>query len=297
MTAQLSMSSAAKPQATLVENAEFAFTAHDLTVVVRIMMQEAGISLTGAKANLVYSRLAKRVRKLGLGSFTEYCALVESREGADERQEMVAALTTNVTRFFREPHHFEHLRLKTLPGLIAQARAGKRVRLWSAACSSGQEPYSMALTLLSEMPDAGRYDIKILATDIDPNVLATGEAGIYEDSLLEPVPVAMRKAWFTPVNGGQMRAKDELRSLISFRKLNLIGSWPMKGKFQAVFCRNVVIYFENDTQEAIWSRFVPLMDDNAVLYIGHSERVSGPAEAYLHSDGITIYRKCGGGTK
>ncbi|MDD2705805.1 MAG: protein-glutamate O-methyltransferase, partial [Acidocella sp.] len=266
MTAQLSMSSAAKSQATLVENAEFVFTAHDLAVVVRIMMQEAGISLSGAKANLVYSRLAKRVRKLGLSSFAEYCALVESQEGEDERQEMVAALTTNVTRFFREPHHFEHLRTKVLPGLIAQARAGKRVRLWSAACSSGQEPYSMALTLLSEMPDAGRYDIKILATDIDPNVLATGEAGIYEDSLLEPVPAAMRKTWFTPVNGGQMRANDELRALISFRKLNLIGSWPMKGKFQAVFCRNVVIYFENNTQEAIWSRFVPLMDDNVVLY-------------------------------
>jgi chemotaxis protein methyltransferase CheR len=155
----------------------------------------------------------------------------------------------------------------------------------------------MALTLLTEMPDAARYDIKILATDIDPNVLATAEAGIYEPSLLEPVPDGMRRNWFTPLNdgSGRMRANDELRNLISFNKLNLIGSWPMKGKFQVVFCRNVVIYFENDTQEAIWSRFVPLMDDDAVLYIGHSERVSGPAEAHLINGGITIYRKCGAG--
>jgi chemotaxis protein methyltransferase CheR len=283
----------------LVENAEFAFTASDLAIIVRIMIQEAGISLSGAKANLVYSRLAKRVRKLGLSSFAAYCVLVESKDGAEERQEMIAALTTNVTRFFREPHHFEHLREKVLPALIAQARAGKRVRLWSAACSSGQEPYSMALTLLAGMPDAGRYDIKILATDIDPNVLATGEAGVYENSLLEPVPAPMRKTWFSPMNdeSGRMRANDELRSLISFRKLNLIGSWPMKGKFQAVFCRNVVIYFENDTQETIWSRFVPLMAEDAALYIGHSERVSGPAEAHLRSDGVTIYCKRAGGTK
>lgn len=288
MTAQREVS-----KGTLVDNAEFSLTSHDLAVITRIMLKEAGISLSGAKANLVYSRLAKRVRKLGLSSFGEYCALVESDAGTQELGEMIAALTTNVTRFFREPHHFEHLREKVFPGLMAQARAGGRVRLWSSACSSGPEPYSMALTILSVMPDAYRYDVKILATDIDPNVLATGEAGIYEESALELVPAGLRKTWFSPLNdgSGRMRANDELRSLVSFRKLNLIGSWPMRGKFQAIFCRNVVIYFDGDTQEALWSRMMPLLEENGALYIGHSERVSGPAEALLANDGITTYRR------
>ncbi len=268
-------------------------TSHDLAVITRIMQKEAGISLSGAKANLVYSRLAKRVRKLGLRSFGEYCSLVENDAGGQELGEMIAALTTNVTRFFREPHHFEHLRERVLPGLVAQARAGGRVRLWSSACSSGQEAYSMALTVLSVMPDANRYDVKILATDIDPNVLAAGAEGIYDAAALEPISVSLRKTWFLPINdgSGRMRANDDLRSLISFRKLNLIGSWPIQRKFQAIFCRNVVIYFDGDTQEALWSRMTPLLEDNGALYIGHSERVSGPAEALLVNDGITTYRK------
>jgi chemotaxis protein methyltransferase CheR len=279
----------------IVENAEFLFTSADLGKIVRIMMVETGISLSGAKGNLIYSRLAKHLRRLGLHSFEQYCRLVESPEGADERQEMIAALTTNVTRFFREPHHFEHLRERILPGLIQRAKAGERIRLWSAACSSGQEPYSMALTLLQIMPDAPRYDIRILATDIDSNVLATGAAGCYEESLLEPVPAALRKTWFTPAGNGQMQANHVLRSLVSFKKLNLIGNWPMRHKFQVMFCRNVVIYFELPTQEQIWSHMMPLLDDNGTLYIGHSERISGPAENFLRTDGITIYRKSGKG--
>jgi chemotaxis protein methyltransferase CheR len=281
--------------AQIVENAEFAFTAADLDAIVRIMMAETGISLSGAKGNLIYSRLAKHLRRLGLRSFAQYCQLVASPEGEGERHEMITALTTNVTRFFREPHHFDHLRDNVLPGLIARAKAGERIRLWSSACSSGQEPYSMALTLLGLMPDAPRHDIRILATDIDTNVLATGAAGIYEESLLEPVPAAQRKAWFTPAGAGQMQANETLRSLVSFKKLNLIGNWPMKAKFQVIFCRNVVIYFELPTQEHIWSHMLPLLDDNGALYIGHSERISGSAEKLLRSDGITIYRKTGKG--
>jgi chemotaxis protein methyltransferase CheR len=281
--------------AQIVENAEFAFTAADLDAIVRIMMAETGISLSGAKGNLIYSRLAKHLRRLGLRSFAQYCQLVASPEGETERHEMITALTTNVTRFFREPHHFDHLRDNVLPGLIARAKAGERIRLWSSACSSGQEPYSMALTLLQAMPDAPRHDIRILATDIDTNVLATGTAGIYEESLLEPVPAAQRKVWFSPAGAGQMQANETLRSLISFKKLNLIGNWPMKAKFQVIFCRNVVIYFELPTQEQIWSHMLPLLDDNGALYIGHSERISGQAEKLLRSDGITIYRKTGKG--
>ncbi len=279
----------------LLSQAEFAFTQADLDFIVQLMMRETGISLSGAKAHMIYSRLAKRLRHLGLRRFADYCALVASEAGVAERGEMIAALTTNVTRFFREPHHFEHLAQAVLPGLITRARAGERIRLWSAACSTGQEPYSMALTLLNAMPDAAKFDIRILATDIDPNVLETGAQGIYDADLLEPVPAAMRKSWFSLRAGGQMQVNAPLRQLVAFRKLNLVGNWPMRGKFQVIFCRNVVIYFENDTQETIWARMLALMEPNAVLYIGHSERVSGPAEPELLSGGITIYLKHSGG--
>lgn len=288
----MSLSSGTKPGAGLVENGEFPMTMRDFEAISGIMMEEAGISLASNKANLVYSRLAKRLRLLGLQTFRQYCVLVASPDGAEERQAMIAALTTNVTRFFREPHHFEHLKTQIFPELIAQAKKQAKIRLWSAACSSGQEPYSMALTLLSLMPDAAKYDIRILATDIDPNVLAAGEAGIYDQNLVEAVPVALRSRWFADVKdgSGRLRIAEEARALVKFRKLNLIGNWPMRGTFQAIFCRNVVIYFDNETQEKIWSRIVPLMDADGVLYIGHSERVSGAAEAALRSDGITIYR-------
>lgn len=206
---------------------------------------------------------------------------------------MLAALTTNVTRFYREPHHFEHLKTQVLPALLQEAKAGGRVRIWSAACSSGQEPYSIALSVLSLMPDAANYDVRILASDIDPNMIAEGQAGRFSHSALDPVPTAERDRWFNqePNTDGERlwSAKEELKSLISFRQLNLIGEWPMKGTFQAIFCRNVVIYFDNETQSKVWNRFVPLLDVKGFLYIGHSERVNGPAAERLHPCGITTY--------
>jgi len=278
---------------------EFLFTFGDFRAIASMLHGDAGIALTESKATLVYSRLAKRLRLLGLESFRDYCALVASEAGGDERVRMLAALTTNVTRFFREPHHFEHLKTQILPPLIEKARAGGRIRLWSAACSSGQEPYSMALTLLSLMPDAARYDVRILASDIDPNMVAEGAAGIYNAAALAPVPAAMRDRWFIPIagRGGEKTwgACADLQSLIAFRELNLIGDWPMKGRFHAIFCRNVVIYFNDDTQAKVWSRFAPLLEPGGALYIGHSERVSGPALAELQPAGITTYRKKAGG--
>lgn len=293
ITAATSVQPAARGQG-LVENSEFVMTRQDFDAIAGIMMQEAGISLAPNKANLVYSRLAKRLRALGLKNFAQYCALV-SAEAEAERQTMIAALTTNVTRFFREPHHFEHLKTQILPGLIARARKAQKIRLWSAACSSGQEPYSMALTLLGLMPDAAKYDIRILATDIDPNVLAAGAEGVYEAALAESVPPGLRERWFTPLKDGsnRLRIAEDARAIVKFRKLNLIGQWPMRTRFQAIFCRNVVIYFENGTQEQIWSRMLPLLDAQGALYIGHSERVTGAAESLLRSDGITIYRHSG----
>ena len=278
----------ANTKAGLVEG-EFHFTTDDFNKIAQILHSHAGIALAEGKAALVYSRLAKRLRSLGLRSFRDYCALVEGADGIDERQAMMAALTTNVTRYFREPHHFDHLRDQVLPKLADHARRGGRVRLWSAACSNGQEPYSMAITVLAALPDACNLDIKILATDIDPNMVAEGKAGIYREDAVAPVPLELRRKWFKKSAGGGWEVADELRHLVAFRELNLIGDWPMKGRFDVIFCRNVVIYFDEPTQERIWSRFAPALNPGGTLYIGHSERVSGPAANLFETTGLTTY--------
>lgn len=268
---------------------EFLFTAEDFRTIAATLHAAAGIALPDSKATLVYSRLAKRLRALGLESFRDYCALVTGADGLDERQQMIVALTTNVTRFFREPHHFDHLKEQLLPPLLANARRGGAVRIWSAGCSNGQEPYSIALTILSLMPDAPDYDIKILATDIDIQMLAEARAGLYSSQVIAPVPGEMRARWFER-EGDNWRASEPLRRLITFNELNLIGDWPMRRQFQAIFCRNVVIYFEEETQSKVFNRFMPLMSPDARLYIGHSERVCGPAADRLETDGVTTYR-------
>jgi chemotaxis protein methyltransferase CheR len=228
---------------------------------------------------------------LQIDSFREYCKLLAA--SSDERVNMLAALTTNVTRFFREPHHFEHLKTHVLPSLLEAARQGAPVRLWSAGCSSGQEPYSIALTILALMPEAASHDIRILATDIDPLMVAKGGRGVYGSAELRDVPLEARRRWFeaAPAEGrGCLRAGEELRALVAFRALNLNGDWPMRGTFQAIFCRNVVIYFDEQTQSQLWSRIRPFLSPGGCLYIGHSERVSGPAlEAFDNID-ITTYR-------
>jgi chemotaxis protein methyltransferase CheR len=187
---------------------------------------------------------------------------------------MLRAMTTNVTRFFREPHHFDDLKR-----LVAEAapavRAGARLRLWSAGCSTGQEPYTMAFSVLSVLPEAAELDVKILASDIDTDVLATAKAGIYSAE--------------QPDRAGAWRVSPAPRELIVFRELNLNEpAWPMRGPFDAVFCRNVAIYFDEPTQDRLWRRFAPLMTPEARLYVGHSERVRDPA---LVACGLTAYRR------
>lgn len=277
---------------------EFLLTQEDFRRIAAMIHADSGIHLAETKAALVYSRLVKRLRALGLASFRDYCKLVAGAEGLDERQRMLAALTTNVTRFFREPHHFEHLEKSVLPPLIKAARRGARVRFWSAGCSSGEEPYSIALTLLSAMPDAGEHDIKILATDIDTEVLGRAKKGIYAAADLDPVPAKLRARWFVPVlvsvSGGRKAEScsvaPQLRNLIAFRDLNLFGPWPMGGKFQAIFCRNVAIYFENSAQEQLWDRFASKLAAQGFLYIGHSEQITGAARNWFEIENVTTYR-------
>jgi chemotaxis protein methyltransferase CheR len=284
--------SAKREDAARIVPGEFTMSIDDFRQIAGMIHRDAGIYLQEAKATLVYARLAKRLRALGLTNFRDYCELVAGAAGQDERLEMLAALTTNVTRFFREPHHFEHLKTRVLPPLLSQADGGGRVRIWSAACSSGQEPYSIALTILSLAPDAGSRDIKVLATDIDPHVIEAGRRGVYAEALIADVPAEMRKRYFEPARGegqGQWRACGALRNLVSFRQLNLIEDWPMRGAFHAIFCRNVVIYFDEPTQQRLWSNFIPKLEPEGRLYIGHSERVTGPAASRLSSEGISTY--------
>jgi chemotaxis protein methyltransferase CheR len=272
---------------------EYRMTKRNFREIAAMLYADAGIYLPDTKAALVYSRLAKRLRKLDLENFEDYCRLVAGAGGAGERREMLSALTTNVTRFFREPHHFEHLSAHVLPRLLDSARRGGRVRLWSAACSTGQEPYSIALTVLALNPNAASLDLKILATDIDPRVVAEGRRGVYGESALADVRPELRKRYFAPwgARGSQEReAAENLRRLISFRTLNLNADWPMKGGFDVIFCRNVAIYFDEPTQQTAWARFASKLEPNGWLYIGHSERVTGPAASRFASEGVTAYR-------
>jgi chemotaxis protein methyltransferase CheR len=273
---------------------EFGFDKSDFAFIATTLYEGAGISLPASKANLVYSRLAKRLRALGLESFRDYCALVGSEEGTEERGQMIAALTTNVTRFFREPHHFDHLRAKVVEPIAPEIKQGRRLRIWSAGCSSGQEPYSIALSILSLLPDARAYDVKILATDINPLVLDTARKATYPAEEVVSVPADLRRSWMENVGSGAMRLDEAPRGLVTFRPLNLIGGWPMKGPFDAVFCRNVVIYFDEKTQMRLLTRISTLLRPGGYLYLGHSERMVGPAEALFRLDGTTTYRKLGG---
>jgi chemotaxis protein methyltransferase CheR len=259
----------------LVPDGEFVFTEADFKKIASLVHGEAGIVLTEGKANLVYSRLAKRLRAIGLRTFREYCELIEGEGGADERQAMIGAMTTNVTRFFREPHHFEYLKAQVMPALAAKAKSGGRVRIWSAACSSGEEPYSIALTVLDALPEAPKLDVLILATDIDTNMLARGRQGVYPATALGSIPAAYHGKWLEQErHGDTVRVGQAARDLVRFNELNLLGSWPMRGKFDLIFCRNVMIYFDEATQNRIWSGFANVLQPQGTLCIGHSERIT-----------------------
>jgi chemotaxis protein methyltransferase CheR len=267
-------------------------TAEDFACITRILRDSAGISLGPGKATLAYSRLAKRLRKLGLQSFADYCALIGAPEGSEELQTMVAALTTNVTRFFREPHHFDMLAAEFESRLSAKARRGEAVRIWSAACSNGQEPYSAAMAILDVLSDAVALDVKILATDIDPHMLAEAREGVYSVEAGQPIPAAMRSRFTAPgPDRSTFAVARPARDLVVFNPLNLIGSWPMRRKFDFIFCRNVAIYFDDPTQERLWSRLADATAPGGLLCIGHSERISGLAASRFELCGLTSYRR------
>lgn len=269
---------------------EFAYTETDFRFIVDQAKHHAGISLADHKRDMVYSRLARRCRTLGLKSIHDYCSLLGSDKGEEEIGHFINAITTNLTSFYREAHHFHHLREQ-----LKRARTGDRIRLWSAGCSAGMEPYTMALTAIEALERPQAFDIRILATDIDTNILARAMQGIYPADDLEKVPPALLAQCFsrrTAEKENCYEAGAALKQMIAFKPLNLMGHWPMKGPFDAIFCRNVMIYFDKPTQERLLTRFAHLLKPGGFLYIGHSESVRG-LDSTFRLLAKTIYQKIG----
>ena len=268
----------------------------DFRAIAALVRDEAGIVLPTGKAMLVYSRLAPLVRSSGLATFAAYVTHI--RHDDEERRRAVCALTTNHTFFYREEHHFHHFAEHVRDRLVARAEAGEDVRLWSAGCSSGEETWSLVMTLLGARREAAaaiaRRDLRVLASDIDDNVLARAEAATYPAKDMEPVPAALRDAWTVPgAEAGTLAIAPLARGLVRFHRLNLHGDWPIRRPFQVIFCRNVMIYFDQPAKERLIERFARQLVPGGFLYIGHSERVSGAADALLEAVGPTIYRRRG----
>jgi chemotaxis protein methyltransferase CheR len=269
-------------------DAEFEFIRH-------VVGENAGIVLGPNKRQLVQGRLARRLRELGLPTYEAYCEHVR-QSGPEELVGLINAITTNVTAFFRENHHFEALASYMLPEAMKRNAASRRLRIWSAGCSTGEEPYCLAMIAAESVPTATRWDVKILATDIDSDVIAAASRGVYTLDRLNSVPQERLRRFFqrgVGDNEGSAMARPELRSLITYRTLNLLHNWPMRGPFDVIFCRNVMIYFDQATREKLVGRFGEMLAPGGYLCIGHSESIhAGTAPFKLV--GKTIYRRHGG---
>lgn len=264
-----------------------------------------GIVLPLHKRQLVISRVRKRLRALGLDDFSAYLAHLDGPAGDAETGEMINVITTNLTAFFRESHHFEDLARLLAPNPVTNtvqgaaagpaarpgnAGIGRRMRIWSAACSTGEEPYSIALTALHAGFAATGTDLRILATDLDTDVLARAQAAIYSADRIETCPAEYRRGNFETLPDGTVRVASRVRGLITFNQLNLHEAWPVKGPFDVIFCRNVLIYFNAEAKQSIVKRFIDLLIPGGTLYLGHSESMLGN-HPQLVNQGRTIFRK------
>ncbi len=271
----------------------FASTAPELTDedfrrVAELTRQTAGINLQQGKEGLVRARLSRRLRALGLTSFGDYLSLVSSSSSSAELKEMVDALTTNKTSFFREPQHFDYLRQTLLPAHVA---AGTAPRIWSAGCSTGEEPVTLAVVLHECLPETLLFRSRILATDISARVLDRAREARYPAEQLAELPRDMVRRHFVPAPGGATwQVAGQLRRMIHFARLNLMGEWPMRGPFDAIFCRNVMIYFDKPTQARLVRRFWDMLSPDGYLFVGHSESLTGLDHAFDYVQ-PAVYRK------
>jgi len=244
----------------------------DFRKISELIYRLCGIKLTANKKALVRARLMKRLRALALGSIKEYITHLESDQGREEMSLLVDAITTNKTSFFREVDHFHYLGDEILPALKSP-----RVRFWTAACSSGEEPISLSILLREKLPDIESRDVRILATDISTKMLEIARKAVYVEEALEGIPSNYLRKYFIETQKGPRRfyqVKDNVRDLIKLAWLNLMDSWPMKGPFNVILCRNVMIYFDKATQQKLINRFWDLLEPGGYLFVGHSEGLS-----------------------
>ncbi len=275
------------------KNREFHFTQKHFNDIKELIIEHTGISLSDAKDELVYGRIARRLRALKLKSFDDYCSLL--RENPEQEfGHFINAITTNLTAFFREDHHFVSLKEEILPKLLHNRRSNRKLRIWSAGCSTGEEPYSISIALLESIKDLAQWDVRILATDIDTNVLDKASEGVYSLQRIVGLPEARQERWFQKGKAkqeGQVRVKQEVRELINFKQLNLMGKWPIKRQFDVIFCRNVLIYFNKDTQGILIDRYANVLKEDGYLFLGHSETLHGVSTRF-DLLGKSSYRKC-----
>lgn len=280
-----------------LQSREFSMRESDFRVIAETIYAHAGIVIGEHKKELVYSRLARRLRQLDLPDFESYLRRLDGPQGDGERNHLINALTTNHTNFFRESHHFDHIRDVLVPYWQARAEKSgdKRLRIWSAGCSTGEEPYSLAMVLAQAFQGEPGWDWKILATDIDTNVLRRCRAGEYDAASAQGIPARYRNVYVEPKPGekGRVRIAAAIRPHLVFNRLNLHAAWPIKRSFDAIFCRNVTIYFDPPSKNALMKRFRALLKDDACLFLGHSESLLGGV-IDMTVAGRTIYVVSGG---
>ncbi|MFP4141638.1 MAG: CheR family methyltransferase [Planctomycetota bacterium] len=254
--------------------------------------RNCGINLHDGKKELVKARLGKRIRQLGMGSFRQYMDSVRNDSSGAELTTMLDQISTNLTFFFREHKHFEHLRETVIPAIRAKGK--RRIRIWSAGCSSGEEPYSIAMLLNEAINDLVGWDTAVLATDLSTKVLGMAQRGVYRQERFRETPKHLVSKYFSVVekrpDGNVYQAKSSIRKLIHFARLNLMENWPMKGPFDVIFCRNVMIYFDKTTQGRLVNRYFDILAPGGVLFIGHSESLTGTQHRYKYVQ-PAIYQK------
>ena len=281
----------AEPVLATGKKREFLFTEGDFKFLVKLVLELTGIVLSDSKREMVYSRLTRRIRELRLKDFNSYCDLLRKGDNV-ELGHFTNAITTNLTSFFREPHHFDYLADVVVPE-IKLRNPQKKLRIWSAGCSSGEEPYTLAMVLREVLPESSGWDIKILATDLDTNMVATARAGVYQEQKVNGVDKRRLHRWFVKGKGkhqGKVKVKSELQNIISFQQLNLLHDWPFATMMDAIFCRNVVIYFSKETQKGLFTRYADKLVDNGTLFIGHSESLNAVTDRF-RLIGKSMYQK------
>ena len=280
-----------RPAERQVKEKEFVLSERDFNHIRKLVKDQTGINLSEGKRDMVYGRLSRRLRQLGISDFREYLGYLESDEA--EVGNFINAITTNLTSFFREMHHFDYLSKTIIPSLLKSNSNTGRIRIWSAGCSTGEEPYSIAMTLMNSIPDIAHWDVKILATDLDTNVVAHARAGVYTADRVKGVPDNIQRKYFRKGRGsteGSVKMSESLQSLITFNQLNLMNQWPMRGPFDLIFCRNVVIYFDKPTQRVLFDRYADLLRPDGHIFLGHSESLFKVSDRFKLI-GNTMYQR------